>query len=172
MIEKIDLFKELMPMLDKANLRSIAELPDDMIKRMSPYIALKIMSAVDNRATYNRATDAEAEYAILAVNEVVNKKFHNMGQHPKLQLMLISQASIVKSPGYKSGRISHYFPGKLIGDNIFKQINTWYPHWKEDEVKMFMRISSKEELIQLAMDYGMQDSQLKEWKKWLKSYGF
>lgn len=161
--KKIDLFRELMPLLDKADLQTIAELDDDTIKRMSPYIALKVMSAVSNNVD-------SARHAILAINEVVNKEFHNMGKHPKLQLMLISQCSVSKVPGFK-GRVSHYFPGKESGDKLFNQIREWYPHWKDDEIKMLLKISSKNELIQLALDHGFQDGAVKEWTKWLKSYG-
>lgn len=152
----MDLFKELIPLLGKGDHRLIAKLTDEQVKAISTFVALKVMSATKGN---------EAEYSILAVNEVVNKGFWEMTDHPRLQLMLLCLCATKQK--WK------YFPGNLKSDNkVFKYLRTCYPHFKDDEILMVMELSNREELIELALDFGMQDKEMKQWKKDLKTvYG-
>ena len=149
----MDLFKEAIPFINSGEFQIIAKMSDEEIKQFAPYVILKFMSATKGK---------EELFSIIAVNEVVNKLFWELNDHPKLQLMLLSLCA-TKSK-YK------YFPGKLKNDKIFKQIQKFYPLWKTDEVNMYIHVSTKESFLDLAMSFGMQDKDLKEWKKEIKNF--
>lgn len=149
----MDLFNELMPLLSKGDPSLINDMTDEQVKSVATFVALKMMSGGKGNS---------AEYSILAVNEVANKGWWEYKDHPRLQLMLLC---LCATPGKWK-----YFPGNLKSDNkVFKYIRTCYPHFKDDEINMVIELSTKDDLIQLAQDFGMQDKEMKQWKKDLKA---
>jgi len=145
---EVDLWNEILPMLDSGDLDRINGLTTEQINMISPFMCLKAMSGVKSRY---------AVVALLSVNTIVNRGFWTFTKHPKLQLMLLSLCNPEPS--------KHYFPGARKKNPVFDQIQIWYPTWKEDEVKMLIDISSKDELLRMGLDHGMQDKEYKEWKK-------
>lgn len=145
----MDLFKELIPLLNSGNLEAINKLTDEQLKSVAPLIGLKVMSSVRGR---------NAEIAILSANDV-NEGFFEMTDHPKLQLMMLSLCA---------SRGLNYYPGNFKKDPLAEFIRGFYPHWKNDEIRMLIDISSKEELIQLGNDHAVQGKNLKKWNKAIK----
>lgn len=143
----MDLFKELLPLLKSGKFEDILKISDADMKKISPLIALKLMSSVKGK---------HAADALIINNEFINEGFYEMSDHPKLQLMMLMAMRT-------SGR--NYYPGNYKKDPFATQIQKFFPHWKADEVKMYMDISTKEELLELGMDRGLQSKEMKAWKK-------
>ena len=146
----MDLFKELIPMLNASGFSKIHDISDAEMKKVSPFIGMKVMSAVKGH---------HAGDALYLVNELTNHGFHDLTDHPKLQLMILSACA---TPGY------NYYPGTRKKDKLTEMIRGFYPHWKNDEIQMMIDISSKEELNEMAADFAVQGKELKEWNKAVK----
>lgn len=150
----MDLFKDVLPMLDKGLWQEIQNLTEEDFKKNSPFVAMKFMSACKDKSL--------APYYTLAVNEVVNKGFWELSDYKDLQMMLLSLCGTGKKQ-------YHYFPGKGVGGNkVFEFVRKCYPTWKEDEIELFLSLSDNDSLIQLAKDFGYQDKELNELKKEIK----
>lgn len=143
----MDLFKELLPILQSGTFQDILDISDADLKKISPLIALKMMASVKGK---------NAQDALLLYNEIANEGFFELRDHPRLQLMLLMTLR-------QQGR--NYFAGTHKKDTVSETIQKFYPHLKKDEIDMLINMSSKEEIIDLGSQFGMQDKELKEWKK-------
>ena len=152
----MDLFKEVLPAIDKGDTRWVENLSDAELKEVAPFVVMKFMSASN--------TKGMEDYHILAVNEIVNKRFWELNEHKELQMLLLAICGTGK-------RQYHYFPGASKTDGkLFKFFHKIHPLWKMDEIEMFIELSTKEELIQIGKDSGMQDKDLKLFKKDVNKY--
>ena len=146
----MNIFKDVLPKLDAGDISFILTLSDKEINELQPYILMKFMSAVKDKNS--------RDYYLIAVNEVVNKKFWELKDYKDLQLLLLSICGIGKKQ-------FHYFPGKSQTESkINKFVGTCFPLWKEEDINMFVEMSSIEDIVSLGKDFGLQDKELDELK--------
>ena len=156
MARALDLFNSVLPNIDIGNVDYYNSLTDAQKKEFTPYIVMKFMSAVRN--------EKDVPHFLLAVNKVVNRDFWELNEYKDLQYLLLTLCGT----GTKK---RHYFPGKQLTDTpLFKFIKECYPFMKADEVQMFLDINTADEIIQIAKDFGLQDSELKIIKKNVKAH--
>lgn len=101
-----------------------------------------------------------AEYYIRSTNERLNRDFFDLSKHPKLQWLLATTVSPGMGVQYhewiKTKKSAH------TGNKLNKIVKQLYPHFKDDEIDLFLRINpDKATLKQLARDHGWSDEQLK-----------
>ena len=156
MARSLDLFNSVLPNLDAGNFEFYNSLTDQQKKEFSPFIAMKFMSAVRNKN--------DVSYHLIAINNVVNRDFWELKDYPDLQCLLLAACG-------SGAKKRHYFPGKQLTDTaLFKQLLEWYPYMKVDEIQMLLDVNNPEDIIQLAKDHGMQDKELKKFKKDVKKH--
>ena len=152
----MDLFNDILPLIDRGEYKKILKLSEKELKEISPYIVMKFMSG-----TKDKKTEA---YHIMAINEIVNKYFWDYSDYKDLQIMLLTLCGTGKKQ-------FHYFPGKnLMENSLFKTIKQWHPTWKADELEMYIDISEKNDLLDEAKDRGIQDKELSKFKKELEKW--
>lgn len=100
-------------------------------------------------------TREEQELALLKTNSFYNKNWNVLGtKHPKLQFQLLCMSS-------NTQKIQRHnwigFKKRSSSDNkIIKFVRELFPNMKEDEVHLFARINTKEEIRELASDLGYE----------------
>lgn len=124
------------------------EFSDEEKKQVSFWLLNRYVSLVEG-------TRDQVELAVLKVNEYYNKNWNVLGaKHPYLQWQLLCVAG-------GNGRIQrHQWIGhkKKGTDNskAAKFIYKHFPNMKTDEVELLARISTKEEIRELAKDLGYE----------------
>lgn len=153
----IDLFNDMMPAIDLG----IIELWDASDENGQKDIKgdlwnlNRYISSLDNnqRYPYQKYTRSEKELAVFKVNEYYNKNWAVLGSnHPKLQWQLLC---ISGNTGKKE--FHPWIKLERKADSSSKAVQflmKLYPNKKLDEVELIARISTKEEIKQLAKEHG------------------
>lgn len=152
-MDKLSLANEL-KQLDQKNKNFYDELSDQERKKFSSYLMMKYSANVDG------SSDLQ-EWYLRASNERVNQNFFDLGHHPKLQWLLCTTVS----PGMGNHR--HYWLANKKKENpkktkALKFLTKLYPWMKEDELQLLAEINSDANIMQLAKDQGMSDSDIKK----------
>lgn len=157
---KLDMFKRLLPGLDRRDLRLWSKLSADERKGFADIVALRYMSAVDTR-------DRDmVEYHVQLANEFANKHLWNseIRKHPEFQMMLLAMV------GVGAPQKHEWIPKPKVKkkNKILEMISEIYPTWKMDELELFFSLNSEEELMDLFESVGMQPDDLKKVKADIK----
>ena len=152
-MDKLSLANEL-KQLDSKNREFYDELDDTEKKKFSSYLMMKYSANVEGSADLQ-------EWYLRASNERVNLNFFDLGHHPKLQWQLCTTVS----PGMGSQR--HYWLANKKSDNpkknkVIKFLKKIYPAMKDDEIELLAEINNDKEVIELAKQLGMSDSDIKK----------
>jgi hypothetical protein len=108
-------------------------------------------------ASVSGSADLQAYY-LLSTNEQVNKHFWDISKHQKLCWLSIAAAS----PGM--GKQYHLWLSmkKKDGKNkLRKEILSYFPTLKEDEIDIILTVNSDEDIKQWLKDCGMEDKEVK-----------
>jgi hypothetical protein len=144
----IDLFKEMIPALDMGM--------KDLWDAAGEEGQKEIKGDLWNLNRYMSSVTGpreKQELAVLQTNEYYNKNWAVLGnKHPKLQWLLLCQTG---NTGRKEFHPWIGFKKKTSNENTVKFLEQLYPNMKRDEVELLARISTKEEIKQLAEDYGI-----------------
>jgi len=148
MTYKLDMFKDVLPSLDKCDLDRFSKMSEEEQKSFQPVVALQFMSAIKG--------NAEGDY-IDFVNSVANYGFHDLYKHKNLQWKLLATAGLGKPQ-------RHYWVPmtKQSNNKLYMELLKLNPDLKEDEVLTVVKIYGKSGIKQLAMDAGWQDKEIKE----------
>ena len=144
MSEKLTISNE-MKMFDQKVRSFYDDLTVEEKKKFSTYLMIRWGSAVEG------SRDMQ-EFYVIATNERLNKHFFNMAKHPKLQwLMATSVSPNMGTPRHRWIT----FKKKAAGDSAKrKQLQEIYPHYKDDEIDVMMKIVSVQEIKQYLKDCG------------------
>lgn len=134
--------------MDTKNRDFYQNLSDEEKKEFNAWLSMRYASSVDGKY---------GAYSLYAVNEVVNRDFHEFRNHPELQWLLLTAVGT----GIPQ---NHTFipPGKRgKKDKLYEMILQIYPHLKPDEIELFIGINSKEQIINIAKSHGYSDEEIK-----------
>lgn len=155
MTEKIEL-KEKLAAVDLCCKSLYDEIDDVQKKHLKSefYILNRYISNVKS------GTREEKEHFVLTVNEYFNKHWNTLQKHPKLLWNLLCMCS------HESRKIFyHEWIGfkkrKTNNHKIFKFLSEIYPNRKLDELELLSNITTENECIELAKNYGYSDQQIK-----------
>jgi hypothetical protein len=147
--KELDLFKELMPSID-LGFKELYDAASDVGRtdiKKDLWILNRWVSSIGGTAD-------EQEVMVVKVNEIYNKNWNILGgtNHNKLQWQLLCVA------GNTGKKQKHTWIGlNKKKDTNSKAVNLLlelYPNKKEDEVELLARISTKEEIRELAREFG------------------
>ena len=147
----VDLFSDMIPAIDMGMMElwdAAGEEGQKEIKGDLYNLNRYISSVKGNRE--------KQELAVFKTNEYYNKNWAVLGsKHPKLQWQLLCISGNTKK------REFHEWIGfrknKDVDSKIVKLLTDIYPQYKEDEIEILARISTKKEIQKLAQDYGIDN---------------
>jgi hypothetical protein len=105
----------------------------------------------------------QQEHLVLTVNEYFNKNWSELQKHPKLMWLLLCMCSY-------DGKTKFYhewvgFKKKTGSTKKSKILLDLYPSKKIDECELLAQLMTDKELIELAVDHGMEESVVKKMLK-------
>jgi len=135
-VEKLSIQNE-MTQFDRKNREFYDELTDEERKKFSNYLMIRWGSAV-------QGSQELQEFYVIATNERLNKRFFDINRHPRLQWLCATTVS----PGLGTHRHPWIAPKKREAGatGIRKQLAELYPHMKDDELDVMVKINTKKDI--------------------------
>ena len=141
-----------MAQLDLRNRGFYDELTDEERKKFSTYLMLRWGSVVNGIPELQ-------QYYLQAMNERVNKRFFDLGKHPKLQWLLLTTVSP------NMGKHRHEwmaYSGKTAKNKRAQRLIELYPHIKNDEAELLAQTISDEQYKSMLVERGYTDKEIKD----------
>jgi hypothetical protein len=135
-VEKLSIQNE-MTQFDRKNREFYDSLTDEERKKFSNYLMIRWGSAV-------QGSQELQEFYVIATNERLNKRFFDINRHPRLQWLCATTVS----PGLGTHRHPWIAPKKREAGatGIRKQLAELYPHLKDDELDVMVKINTKKDI--------------------------
>lgn len=147
----LDIFKTLSAM-DSRNYDYFSNLTDQEKKGFAPIVAMRWLSAV-------KGSNLENEFYLNMTNELVNKHLwdSSLTKHPELVYKLMAAC------GIGSNKRHEWIKGfsKQKHSKFVEFLKIYYPSASKDELNYLIEINSKEQLMSLVNDSGLQDDEIK-----------
>ena len=126
-----------MTQFDRKNRKFYDSLTDEERKKFSNYLMIRWGSAVQGSRELQ-------EFYVIATNERLNKRFFDINRHPRLQWLCATTVS----PGLGTHRHPWIAPKKREAGatGIRKQLAELYPHMKDDELDVMVKINTKKDI--------------------------
>ena len=138
--------------LDRQDLDYYNNLTDEEKKAYSPFILMRYMASAGPQSP-------QAPYAVIAINELVNKSLFELGKHPELQHKLLCLAGLGKKQ-YRPYLGSKNTKSKTkVVDEFFM---TLYPGINATELAILKSKHDKNTLRELGEDAGLSKAEIKE----------
>jgi hypothetical protein len=154
MAKKLEL-KEAMAAVD-LNAKSMwDDLDEDQQKKLKGELWI-LNRYISNVKTSNRE---QMEHFVLAVNEYFNKNWFILQKHPKLLWQLLCMCN------YNGEKIFYHEwigLGKKSSNKRIKLLESVYPNKKYDEIETLLKVSTDDEIKDLARDCGWTEKELKD----------
>jgi hypothetical protein len=150
-MHKLDIGYE-MAQLDTKNRAFYDELTDEERKKFSTYLMLRWGSAVGGEPILQ-------QYYLQAMNERVNKRFFDLGKHPKLQWLLLTTVSP------NMGKHRHEWMAFVARKSKNKRadiIAKLYPEYKLDDCELMANSIPDAEFKVMLIELGWNDKEIKE----------
>jgi hypothetical protein len=149
--KKLDI-KDVMNAIDTKNINWYNSLSDEEKSQVTPWQIMRFLSSVDHK---NKEL---VEYYLEYTNELVNIDFNILRNHPELQIRLMQAIGI---------GMNVYHPWipptkKQKKDKIYEFLESVYTEYNTDEIEIIKSKSSKEDIIELAKLYGLNDKDITE----------
>ncbi len=134
--------------IDTRDKNFYSNLTADERKGFAPWLVMRWLSG----------TQANTEHYLLMTNDVVNCNFSDLTKHPELQWKLMCLCGIGKTQKHQ-----WVAPGKKTKkDKLEEAILKVKPLLNDDELKLFIKTNSTEQLIDFLKDTGLDDTNIGE----------
>jgi hypothetical protein len=135
-VDKLSIQNE-MTQFDRKNREFYDSLTDEERKKFSNYLMIRWGSAVQGSRELQ-------EFYVIATNERLNKRFFDINRHPRLQWLCATTVS----PDLGTQRHPWIAPKKREAgaSGIRKQLAELYPHMKDDELDVMVKINTKKDI--------------------------
>lgn len=154
---KLDLFKEVLPALDKRDRDFYDRCSEDEQKSIQPLVLMRWLSSVEGNKDFN-------EYYLLMVNDLVNVGFWDLYKHPKLQWMMLAAIGIGTRTRHNwIPMVKKSDTPKL--DKLFRQV---YPVIGKQELETLRVLATKESIKDLCRGFAMDTKETKPYLDELK----
>ena len=142
--------KSVLAAIDKRDKNFYNNLTAEQKKALGMWIMLRYASSVQGKS---------APDYIFMVNELFNKNFYDITKHPELQWLLLSACGSGKVEFHPYIKPPTAKKKKNKTENF---IATIFPHLKQDEIELLLKINTKEDVKTLAKEYGYDDKTIKD----------
>jgi hypothetical protein len=144
--------KEILPQIDRGNVDWWDTLTDEQKKQVSFWLLNRYVSSASG--TYE-----DIAMAVLTTNEYYNKNWNTLGtKHPKLQWQILCMIN-----ESRKNQFHKYINLKRTADSSSKSVKLLlklFPNKKADEVALLARISTKEEIRNIAKSHGLEEKDI------------
>lgn len=157
MTEKLNLIEKISAI--DSNIRELWDACDDVNKKAlknEMYILNRWVSSVDKQPAQ------VVKHYLIMTNELYNKHYFTLTQHPKLLWLLLCMTSYNNKPKFHKWIA---LSKKSAVSDKHKIVETMYPHLNADEVDLLANQMSTEEAIELAEEYAIDISLKPKTKK-------
>jgi hypothetical protein len=153
---KLDLFKTVLPALDRRDFGFFDRLDADQKKEIVPWLLMRWMSS----------SSSAAEHHIMMVNDMVNRDFsvfaprvtQGKAGHLGLQWRLLALCG--------TGRSQRHVwvapPKGAIKNKLESAVLAIFPLMKDSDLELFLKVNTREELKELFIENGYDDKTLKD----------
>jgi hypothetical protein len=145
---KNDIFKVVLPALDRRDKKFFSRLNEEQQKDISPWTLARWMSS----------TSRDAGAQIWNVNKVVNSRSKFLTKHKELQWMLLAVTG--------SGRPDKHDwiapPRGIKKNRIEEAILKFFPLLRDDELELFQQINTTTDLEDFFKDSGFDDKTIED----------
>jgi len=143
-MDKLNIKNE-MRQLNRKNRNFYRDLTVEERKKFSNYLMIRWASCVDG------SKDLQ-EFYLIATNERLNKHFFTINRHPGLQWLCATSVS----PGLGTPDHNWISPKKKEAgaSSMRKQLAELFPTYKDDEIALLAKLTTKKELDQYIRDHG------------------
>lgn len=145
---KLDIFKQVLPALDKNNKAFYRELSPAQQKEFSAWLVMRWLSA----------SSTSPEHYLLMTNDVVNCSFNALTKHPELQWMLMALCGA----GSTQRHVWIKPPRKKGKNKLQEELSKFYPTANNSELKLLEQINGQESLRGLFEDAGYPDQEIEK----------
>ncbi len=145
---KNDLFRDVIPALDRRDIKFFSRLNDEQKKDIAIWTLTIWMSS----------TVRDADLQLSNVNSIANVNSSALTKHKELQWMLLAISG--------SGRTEKHEwiapPRGMKKNKIEEIILKYFPNLRDYELELFQQINTEEDLIEFLKDNGLDDKTIKE----------
>lgn len=131
--------------LDCKNRKFLRDLPDDERKKLSNFLMLNYMSAVEGDKDMQ-------EYYLLSSQENCNTNFFELSKHPELQWLSLTAIG----PGL--GIQKHYWVGSVPNtpkNALYETVAALMPMAKQDEIELWLKVNQEQDILDWIQQHGM-----------------
>jgi len=148
---KLDL-KQVLQKADCNDYGFYSKLEADEKKEISPWVLMRFMSS---------CSGVYPEHYLLCVNDIVNCDFNTLSKHKELQWKLLSVCGVGNKQYHP-----WIAPGKGQKKNKIELfVLELYPHFKNDDIELFLLKHTVDDLILLAKQHGYSDDEIENFTK-------
>lgn len=150
MKEKLPL-KQQLDALDYKKRKWYDSLSDEDKKQVSPWVLMRFLSSSGGSREFQ-------EYFLEMTNDVVNVHFNTVRHHPDLQVGLMQAVGLKQSIGHP-----WIAPGKRGQQSkLHTIVSELHPNLNDDEVDLFVREQSKDDMIDMLDQLGYEKKEIKK----------
>lgn len=147
---KLDLFKVVLPALDKRNKMFYNTVSDEERKDLNKQIW--------TLTRWMSSTKQHSEHHILMVNDIVNMNSSDLKHHPELQWKLLALCGSGKTQMHQWITPPRGAKKNKLETAVLKII----PLLKDDDLALFLTINNRDELSEFLKDNGLSDKEVNE----------
>lgn len=145
---KNDLFRDVIPALDRRDKKFYSKLNEEQQKDISIWTLTRWMSS----------TAKNPDIQLSNVNEIINLDSKYLNKHKELQWMLLALSGTGKQE-----RHEWISPPRGVRKNKIEElVLSYYPNLRNDELELFLKLNTKEDLEKFLIDNGIDDKTIKE----------
>jgi hypothetical protein len=142
--------KDIMAAVDRKDYNFYSNLSDEQRKSLNLWMTQRYASSVQGPL---------APHYLIMINEFMNTNWSDVSKHPELQWKLMCLAGTGKTQFHPFVKVPKSKKKKSPVQQLIREL---FPLLKNDELELLLTINTKEELIELAINNGVDDKTVKE----------
>jgi hypothetical protein len=142
--------KDIMAAVDRKDYNYYTNLTDEQRKSMNLWMTQRYASSVQGKF---------AGHYLVMVNEFMNTNWSDVSKHPELQWKLMCLAGTGKVQFHPFVKVPK---AKRKKNKVEELVRDLFPLLKNDEIELFLKMNSNDDIKELAIESGVDDKTLDE----------
>ena len=142
--------KDIMAAVDRKDYNYYTNLTDEQRKSLNLWMTQRYASSVQGKF---------AGHYLVMVNEFMNTHWSDISKHPELQWKLMCLAGTGKVQFHPFVKVPK---AKRKKNKVEELVRELFPLLKNDEIELFLKMNSNDDIKELAIESGVDDKTLDE----------
>jgi hypothetical protein len=142
--------KDIMAAVDRKDYNYYTNLTDEQRKSMNLWMTQRYASSVQGKF---------AGHYLVMVNEFMNTNWSDVSKHPELQWKLMCLAGTGKVQFHPFVKVPK---AKRKKNKVEELVRELFPLLKNDEIELYLKMNSNDDIKELAIESGVDDKTLDE----------